>query len=123
MRKMLCAVVLLAAVLIGATASGSAFAQRGYRHHNHHRGHVGVFIGAPLLFAPWYYYNPAPVYYPPVVAYPPAPAVYVEQGQEAAPAPRADSSWYYCPGARAYYPYVTQCAGGWQRVAPQPPPS
>jgi hypothetical protein len=120
MRKVLSAVVLSAAVLIGAMGSESAIARGGYRHH--HRAHVGVFIGAPLLFAPWYY-HPAPVYYPaPVVAYPPAPAVYVEQGQEAAPpAPRADSYWYYCPEAKAYYPYVSQCAGGWQRVSPRPP--
>ncbi len=29
--------------------------------------------------------------------------------------------WYYCPDSRAYYPYVRECAGGWERVAPQPP--
>jgi hypothetical protein len=29
--------------------------------------------------------------------------------------------WYFCPESRAYYPYVRECAGGWQRVAPQPP--
>ncbi len=133
MRK-LTALLFSAAVVLGATASADALARGGF-HHNRHGARVGVFIGAPLVFAPWYYYHSpyyypapvyysAPVYYPaPVATYPPAPTTYVEQGQEAAPGPRSDGSWYYCPGAKAYYPYVTQCAGGWQRVSPQPPPS
>ena len=123
MRK-LDAVLLSTALVLGALASTDALA-RGF-HHGHAR--VGVFIGAPLVFSPWYYpypyYYPAPAYYPVPVAYPAAPTTYVEQGQpEAAPAPRSSSYWYYCPEAKAYYPYVSQCAGGWQRVAPQPPPS
>lgn len=124
MRK-LNAVLLSTVLVLGAMASTDALA-RGFHHRGH--AHFGVFIGAPLVFAPWYYsaYYPAPYYYPPVVAYPPQPTTYVEQGQEAAPAPavpRADAYWYYCPAAKAYYPYVSQCAGGWQRVSPQPPPS
>ncbi len=120
MRK-LSALLFTAAIVLGAMASADALARGGYPHH--HRARIGVFIGAPLLFAPWYYYH-QPVYYPaPAVVYPSAPPVYVEQGQEAAPAPRPDAYWYYCPGAKAYYPYVSQCAGGWQRVLPQPPPS
>ncbi|HEX2566405.1 MAG TPA: hypothetical protein VHL85_06070 [Burkholderiales bacterium] len=35
------------------------------------------------------------------------------------PAPQSQD-WFYCPSAGAYYPYVKQCAGGWQRVLPQP---
>jgi len=130
MRK-INALLFSVAVVLGVTASADALAQRGF----HHRARVGVFIGAPLVFAPWYYYHspyyyPAPAYYPgpayypaPAAGYPAAPTTYIEQGQEAAPGPRSDSSWYYCPAAKAYYPYVTQCAGGWQRVSPQPPPS
>jgi hypothetical protein len=135
MRK-LNAVLFAAAVVLGATASADALARGGHGgfRGGFHHARVGVFIGAPLLFAPFYYpysYYPAPAYYPapgyyypaPAAAYPSGPATYVEQGQEAAPAPRADASWYYCPAAKAYYPYVSQCAGGWQRVSPQPPPS
>lgn len=115
------------AVMLGATVSADALAHG-------HRARVGVFIGAPIGFgygygygyAPWYSY-PAPYYYPPYyypapgAAYPSAPATYVEQGPEAAPAPRADAYWYYCPETKAYYPYVNQCAGGWQKVSPRPP--
>lgn len=112
------------AMMAGATASSSALA-RGWHHGGHAR--VGVFIGAPLFYSPWYYpAYPAPYYYPPVAypAYPSGPTTYVEQAQpEAAPAPRPDNYWYYCPEAKAYYPYVKQCAGGWQKVSPQPPAS
>jgi hypothetical protein len=121
MRK-INAILFSAAVVLGAAVSADALAHGG-------RARVGVYFGAPIGFgygyAPWYSY-PAPYYHPyyysaPVVAYPPAPTTYVEQSQEAAPAPRADSYWYYCPEAKAYYPYVNQCAGGWQRVSPRPP--
>ena len=114
--------LLAAVVLLGAVASAAALAHGG----PHHRARVGVFIGAPVVFAPFYYpYYYAPYYYPPVyyapaVVVPPAPPAYVEP--QAVPQ-RADPYWYYCPEARAYYPYVRQCAGGWQRVVPQPPPS
>lgn len=120
--------LLSAVVLVGAMASAAALAG-GRHHHNHSRARVGVFIGAPILFSPWYYHSPYyyyPPYYPPVVV-PQSPPVYIEQGQApapaAAPAQRSDNYWYYCPEAKAYYPYVKQCAGGWQRVVPQPPPS
>jgi hypothetical protein len=102
--------------------SGHGFAGRpGF-----HRGpafHGRVFIGgaiiaAPVFFPPPYYYAPAPVYYDP-----PPPPVYIEQAPEAAPQPQ--QYWYYCPAARAYYPYISECAGGWQRVLPntQSPPA
>ncbi len=138
MRK-LNAALFSAAIVLGATASMDASAGGGYRGGGHYGGghyhggyhaRVGVYFGAPLFYSPWYYpyaYSyPAPYYYPaPVAAYS-GPTTYVEQAQEAAPpapGPRSDNSWYYCPGAKAYYPYVQQCAGGWQRVSPQPPPS
>lgn len=99
------------------------------RRYHRHRGHVGVFIGAPLLFAPYYayprYYYP-PAYYPPVVTtYPASPPVYIEQGASPqAPTQGSGASWYYCADSQTYYPYVQQCASPWQQVAPQSvPPS
>ena len=77
-----------------------------------------VFIGAPIVAAPFFYY-PRPVYYPAPVAVVPysPPPQYIEQ-----PAPQSSSHyWYYCSEAGAYYPYVRECPGGWQQVVPQPP--
>ena len=113
----------LVLVMVGMMASGSALARdRG------HGPHVrfGVVVGGPLwwgpgyyrpYYAPYYYYPP---YYPPVVSVPASPPVYIEQSN-AQPAP-GQAYWYYCADAKAYYPYVKECPGGWQRVAPQPPP-
>lgn len=114
---------LAGALVVGALACGSAFAQ-------HHRGHgprvgVGIYVGAP--FYPYYYrpYYYAPYYYPPVVVAPSPPPVYIEQAPPApeAPSPQQAPSawWYYCAGAQGYYPQVDQCPGGWQKVAPHPP--
>jgi hypothetical protein len=86
----------------------------GFRHHS--RARFGLFIGAPLLFAPWYY----PAYPAPTVVIPSSPPVYIEQGQAALPDAQY---WYYCRESETYYPYVKECAGPWQRVVPQPPPS
>lgn len=122
--KALSIAVLSAAVLLGATASASALAHGGHRHGGHHRHHgvrLGVFIGAPVVFAPWYYHPPA-YYYPPAAVVPSSPPVYIERGN-AQPEPSQQAYWYYCPEASGYYPYVRNCPGGWQRVAPQPPPS
>jgi len=118
--------VLVLAALASAVVSAPAFADRGRghhfrgHHHHHHRSHarIGVFVGAPLVFSPWYYYPPR-YYYPPAVVQTPPP-VYVEQGQAAAP---AQDYWYYCSESQTYYPYVKECAGPWQRVIPQPPSS
>lgn len=115
------ATLALALVLIGIMASGSALAHGGHHHHgHHHRSHVhfGFFVGAPAFW----YYPPAYYYYPPVVAVPYSPPVYIERGDTRAAPEQSQGYWYYCPEARAYYPYVQQCAGGWQRVVPQPPP-
>ena len=119
----------------GAGAHGGGHRGGGGKHFHHghggkhfHPGHgrVGVFIGAPVVFGgwpyAWPYYYPPPVYYPSAPYYPPA---YIERGngqpvpQQEQPAP---AYWYYCPDAKAYYPYVTECRGGWQQVAPKPPP-
>ena len=144
MRKIL--MFTLATMLMAASLHADAGGY-GYRHgHSHAR--VGVFIGAPLLFAPWYY--PAPYYYsPPVVvrervvvreplvfydehgnpvpAQPrvaQAPAQAPAQTQAPAPAPSSSGTptWYFCADTQAYYPYVQTCASSWQRVMPHPPP-
>jgi hypothetical protein len=87
---------------------------------------VGVGVGVPVYWGPWWYFPPAyaypyPYYYPPAVGAYSSPT-YIEQGSEhAAPAEHGGNWWYYCADAKAYYPYVRECPGGWQRVAPQPP--
>jgi hypothetical protein len=139
MRKTV--MLILAALMLTASMQAAA---RGGRGHSHAR--VGVFIGAPLLIAPWwvearpyypyYYYPPAPVVVrervivrEPLVYYdengnpvPPAQAQVQAQPsvqpQSGAPAP----TWYFCPDTQTYYPYAQTCASPWQRVVPQPPP-
>jgi hypothetical protein len=111
----------LAACLLGLSLSGIAFGRGGHTgaHGFHHFGgpphfHSHVFIGGALAFAPLFY--PPPVYYdaPPAVEYvEPPPANSTQE----------PGYWYYCPDSKQYYPYVQQCPGGWQPVAPQPPPS
>ena len=138
MRTMPKAAGILALVLLGALASGSAMAQhygrgyaRGYGHGYGGHVHWGVSLGFPI-YAPGFY--PAPYYYPayayPAYAYPTTviqapPPVYVEQGApQAAPEPAPAQSrgdWYYCAASKAYYPYVGECPSGWQRVPAQPP--
>lgn len=113
------AALALTTVALALLSSGSAYA---WGHHGPH-ARFGVVIGGPLWFGPAYYppyyYYPPPIYYPPVQVSPP---VYVEQGgAQPAPAPQ-QSYWYYCAEANGYYPYVKECAGGWQRVSPQPAP-
>ena len=119
-KKTVLALVLL---LMGSIAAESAFA----RHRGGPRISLGFGFGAPYYAYP-YYYPPYPYYryYPAPLVVERAP-VYVEQ----APAPAQpqssqvqpatpSGSWYYCNESGAYYPYVQECAGGWQRVAPQP---
>jgi hypothetical protein len=119
--------VLAVALVLGASVASEAFAHGKFRHHPP-RARVSVFIGAPVVLAPWYihpyYYHPPRYYYyyPPAVVLPSPPPVYIERG-DAQPAPPPQGYWYYCPESRAYYPYVDRCSGGWQRVLPQPPPS
>jgi len=115
---------------MSAVISAPAFADRGrgahfrgspqVRPHSFNRhGHFGLFIGAPLVWAPGYVTSP--YYYPPAVVVPSSPPVYIEKGQAAAP---SDSQyWYYCRESETYYPYVSECAGPWQRVVPHAPPS
>jgi hypothetical protein len=108
----------LAALVLGAVASSTAFA--------HGRGgvHLGFHFGAPLFWGSPYWYGPPPYYYyyPPTVMVPASPPVYVERS-DAAPEPSAQEWWYYCDTSRGYYPYVKTCPSGWQRVPPAPPPA
>jgi hypothetical protein len=117
--KILKATFLLAALMLAATASGTASAHGGHRHHRSHLN-FGFHFGAPAYWypAPWYYYPPA--YYPPVAAVPAEPTRYIERGDAYSPPEQQPGYWYYCQEAKAYYPYVKQCAGGWQRVNPAP---
>lgn len=116
---------LLVTFLVAALVSEAAFA-----HGPGGRVRLGVSIGIPIggpMFYhpfghPYYPYHPYYGYpYPqPVIVAPAAqPQVWIERGQPDAPA--ADS-WYFCQDSQAYYPYVSQCPGGWQRVAPRPSP-
>lgn len=118
---------LLVVAALGLAGAGTAHADHG---HGHGHTRFGVVIGAPVIGPYWgpYAYPPYPYYYPPVVVERPVPQVYVEQQPvaappaAAAPAP-AENYWYYCAESKTYYPYVKECAGPWQRVTPQPPPS
>jgi hypothetical protein len=129
-------VLLAVGTVVGpsALAAGRSHAgsfHGGHFHHGHFHRHasVGIFIGA--AFWPWYYpfpyyyYSPYyydPQYYLPDAAGPSSLPPRVEPG-EVSPAPvQQPYYWYYCAEANGYYPYVRECPGGWQPVAPQPPP-
>ena len=134
----------------GGFRGGGGFQGGGYRGGSGYRGdggyhggggghgRVGVFIGAPLFWGldysyPYFPYSypypypypsyPYPYYYPPYGPSATLPPVYVEQGNEEAAPPPQSGYWYYCANPPGYYPYVQECPGGWQRVAPQPPPA
>ena len=114
---------LAVAAVVAPVNDADARGRGGHRGHHHHRGSVGVFIGAPLFP---YYYSPywyPRYYYPPAVVAAPAPA-YIEQGATGAygPAPAQSQQgayWYFCQDSQTYYPYVQQCASQWQQVVPQ----
>jgi hypothetical protein len=120
-------------LLAGISISGTALADRGHGHGHGHGGHVhgsfGLYFGFPYPYDPYPYYNPYRYpYYPPVITVPvpTQPPVYIEQG-EAPPtlqqAPAAENYyWYHCDRPEGYYPYIKECPGGWQKVAPTPPP-
>lgn len=83
----------------------------GGHHHHHHRGHafVGGAFFAPVVW-PWYDYAP----YAPLSG----PVQYIEQSADSA----AGGEWLYCASSQAYFPHVSECAVGWERVIPPPPP-
>jgi hypothetical protein len=114
------------ALLAIAMTSSSAWADR-YYHGGYHGGpRVGVVvgIGGPgyYRYPDPYFYGPYPYAYPPVVVAPAEPPVYIQQAPAQDMQPQPSNDWFYCRKPEGYYPYVKQCPGGWQRVAPQPPP-
>ena len=63
------------------------------------RPRVGLFLGAPVFAAPYFY--------PPPGVLAPMPATdYIERPPEGV--------LYFCPEAGGYYPLVQQCPGGWE---------
>jgi hypothetical protein len=88
----------------------------------------GVFIGAPLLWSPWYWGYPYDYYYPRTVIYRDVegyPASYPDGYMEPAPsteyappgpgAPAQGPTYMnYCESAKAYFPKVTTCPEGWK---------
>lgn len=111
---------MLAVALLAVAGSASALAHGG--HHRGPRVSLGFVFGGPAYWGyPAYYYPPPYYYYPRAVPGPAEPTVYIERGDAHALPEQSQGYWYYCPEAKAYYPYVKHCAGGWQRVTPQPP--
>jgi hypothetical protein len=90
---------------------------------------VGFYLGAPLLFSPWYwgypydYYYPRtvvidrvvddPAYYPEGVMPAPPPASTEVPRTQGAPA-QAPAYMNFCESAKAYFPKVTSCPEGWK---------
>ncbi len=113
---------MLGLVLAFAVSSGAAMAH-GYGHyHRHSRVGIGFYMGVPLGY-PWYM-PPQPYYYypPAVIVRPVEPQVYIERTAPQQQIQAAQPVWYYCNNPPGYYPYVRECPGGWQPVAPMPPP-
>lgn len=116
------------AFALTAWLSGPAWADRPYWHQPRSSVNLGIYVGDPWPYPPFYPYSPFPprIYVPgPVIVTPPP--VYIEQAPVVPAAPAVPPAaapepgyWYYCSDAKAYYPYVKECPGGWQRVAPQP---
>ena len=123
--------VLAIAAICGVSAQADARGhggggRGGFGHGGYGRG-AGIGLGLGLGFGALYYgsqayspyYYPAPVYVqPPVYTQPP---IYMQDPQGPPQVAPQSASWYYCASKRNYYPYVTDCAEGWQAVAPQPP--
>ena len=116
-------------VVAFAAPDAEAQHRRHHGHHGHHGARVGVYIGVPFLFSPWYYSRPYyDPYYQPVIVRE-QPVVYVEQqpaaAWEPAPAPQAQAQqqqfWYFCQDTQTYYPHAQNCATPWQRVLPHAP--
>lgn len=110
-----------ATVLTAILCAGTAVANPPHHHHPHSSVRLGIYLGDPWLYPPFYPYPYwPPIYAPPIVVTPAPPPVYIEQ-QAPAVQVLEPGYWYYCNESRAYYPNVKECAGPWQKVAPQPP--
>jgi hypothetical protein len=94
---------------------GSGFHNGGDFHGGgfHARSHVGVFIGAPIIFGPAYY----PYGY--AYSYGDAPLAYGDPDAAAfEPQDSGSNYWYYCRNPAGYYPDVQACPSGWLQVVP-----
>ena len=137
----------------GGGGRGGGYHGGGHHNHHHHRGSFrfwgGGFWGPGYWGAGYWpgywgggywgggYWGPGwgGYYGAPAIAYTPfvtQERVWVESDLAGAtpppaaapnPNPNAQQWWYWCVSGRNYYPYVSSCAEGWQRVAPQPTPS
>jgi len=89
----------------------------------------GIYFGSPFYYPYYaypYYSYPYSYYSPTIVTTPAAPPVYIQQAPQPQQQPSqnlAAGYWYYCHNPEGYYPYIKQCPGGWQQVAPTPPPA
>jgi hypothetical protein len=112
--------LIIAMLVLAATASESAFARRGGHFGGRHFAGPRVAVGVTAV-------APAFLYFPPalpssVVAVSTEPQVYIERSDaQPASSQPAGEWWYYCADSKAYYPYVNECAQAWQRVATEPP--
>jgi len=135
MRTLLVATVAAAGLAVTADVQADRVGGRGWSggHGGHWGGHwygprVGLYIGAPILWSPWYwgypydYYYPRTVIYREVERYPasypdgylePAPSSTEVPRTEGAPT-RAPAYMNYCESAKAYFPKVTSCPEGWR---------
>jgi len=69
----------------------------------------------------WGWAPPPVVVTPAPIVVPANPPVYVERGDVAPQSGTLEPGyWYYCHGPAGYYPNVTDCPGGWEKVAPLP---
>jgi hypothetical protein len=131
--------ILLVLALVGSATVNVAWASHGSSHFAAHRsfqhhggwghGHgyywgVGFYGGGWPWFYPWYYGYAVPVMPYSFYSETAAPVEYVEMNPANPPPSASDAPanvWYYCQNPQGYYPYIKSCAGGWQKVAPQPP--
>jgi len=112
--------LIIAVLVLVATASESAFARRSGHFGGRHFGGPRVAVGA-IAIAPAFWYFP-PALPPAAVTLPTAPTTYIERGDaQPAAGQAAGEWWYYCADSKGYYPYVKECAQAWQRVATEPP--
>ena len=135
MRTLLVATVAAAGLAVTADVQADRVGGRGWSggHGGHWGGHwygprVGLYIGAPILWSPWYWGYPYDYYYPRTVIYrgverypasypdgylEPAPSSTEVPRTEGAPT-RAPAYMNYCESAKAYFPKVTSCPEGWR---------
>ena len=118
MKKAICLVLIVIALLITSAQPGFAWEHGGHGHYSF-RGGIWIGPGWGPGWGPWWGPPAYPYYWgPPAVTEEQRPA-YIQ------PAPQQDEEyyWYFCPDYKNYYPYVKKCPGGWLKVVPpQTPP-